>query len=101
LLSIAIIGANYTNDFAIVIAFMSVALFRSSIASAITWALLSEIAPKELLGMSALYSMWQLLGGTTSPMVVGLSSTNPLVYCALVYAAVLALIGAYPISSCR
>jgi len=96
LLSVSIIGANYTNDFGIVIGFMSVAFFGQGIASAIAWALLSEIAPKELLGMSgSVFNVAANLGGTLSPMVVGfiVSYTHSFT-AALVYAASLALIGA-------
>jgi ACS family D-galactonate transporter-like MFS transporter len=96
LLSISIIGANYTNDFTTVITFMSVAFFGQGIASAIAWALLSEIAPKELLGMSgSVFNVAANLGGTTSPMVVGfiVSYTHSFI-AALIYAACLACIGA-------
>jgi len=96
LLSCSIIGANYTNNFNIVIGFMSVAFFGQGIASAIAWALLSDIAPREMVGTtSGVFNFSANLGGTTSPMVVGFivgathSFTN-----ALVYAACVALVGA-------
>lgn len=96
LLSVSIIGANYTNDFSTVICFMSVAFFGQGIASAIAWALLSDIAPKELLGMTgAVFSFAANLGGTVSPMVVGfIVNATKSFTAALVFAASLALIGA-------
>ena len=96
LLSISIIGANYTNDFNIVIAFMSVAFFGQGIASAVAWALLSEIAPRSMVGTtSGVFNLAANLGGTTSPMVVGfiVNYTHSFT-AALVYAASVALVGA-------
>ncbi|VBB09093.1 Hypothetical protein LUCI_4379 [Lucifera butyrica] len=96
LLSVMIIGANYTDNFNIVIAFMSVAFFGQGIASAVAWALLSDIAPRELVGLTGgVFSFAANLGGTLSPMVIGfiVNATHSFTS-ALVFAASLALIGA-------
>lgn len=72
LLSSVIIGSNYTNDVNIIITFMSIAFFGQGMASAISWALLSEIVPKELVGScGGAYNFVANMGGALSPAIVG------------------------------
>ncbi len=96
LLSSTIVVANYTNDIHVVICSMSVAFFGQGVSSAVAWALLSDIAPRELVGMTGgVFNFCANLGGTISPLAVGLivKSTNSF-EAALFFVAVVALIGA-------
>jgi Sugar phosphate permease len=97
LLSSVIIGSNYTNDINIIITFMSVAFFGQGMASAISWALLSEIVPKELVGScSGVYNFVANLGGTLSPAIVGyLIAKSGSYSSALVFVSVMGLLGAF------
>jgi ACS family D-galactonate transporter-like MFS transporter len=72
LLASFIIGANYTNEINTVIAFMCIAFFGQGMASTVSWALLSEIVPKQLVGLSGgTFNFFSNLGGTLSPLIVG------------------------------
>jgi ACS family D-galactonate transporter-like MFS transporter len=97
LLSSVIIGSNYTNDVNIIITFMSIAFFGQGMASAISWALLSEIVPKELVGScSGVYNFVANLGGTLSPAIVGYLITRTGSYSsALVFVSLMGLLGAF------
>lgn len=71
-LTAAIFGANYTNDINMVIALMSVAFFGQALSSTVTGALMSDIAPKEAVGLAGgLLIFFAMLGSATSPLVVG------------------------------
>jgi MFS transporter, ACS family, D-galactonate transporter len=97
LLSSVIIGANYSNDVNIVITFMSIAFFGQGMASAITWALLSEIVPKELVGScGGTYNFVTNLGGALSPAIVGyLIAATGSYSSALVFVSSMGLLGAF------
>lgn len=97
LLSSVIIGANYSNNVNIVIIFMSIAFFGQGMASAITWALLSEIVPKELVGScGGTYNFVTNLGGALSPAIVGYLITATGSYSsALVFVSSMGLLGAF------
>ena len=97
LLSSVIIGANYSNNVNIVITFMSIAFFGQGMASAITWALLSEIVPKELVGScGGTYNFVTNLGGALSPAIVGYLITATGSYSsALVFVSSMGLLGAF------
>lgn len=96
LLSSVIIGANYTKDVNIVITFMSIAFFGQGMASAISWALLSEIAPKELVGLcGGTYNFVANMGGALSPLIVGYLIVSTGSYSsALVFVSSMGLLGA-------
>lgn len=71
-LAIAIVGANYTNSIAAVIAFMTVSFFGTAMASAVTHAVCSDMAPQGRVGMlSGLQFLCGNIGGMLSPLVVG------------------------------
>lgn len=71
LISASIVGANYVESPALVVAFMSLAFFGNGLAS-ITWSLVSAIAPERLLGLTG--GMFNFVGNLASvgvPIVIG------------------------------
>lgn len=70
--SMVILGANYTDNINGVICFMAIAFFGQAMASTVTGALLSDIAPEGLVGLTGgmLYFIANI-GGTLAPLVVG------------------------------
>lgn len=97
LLSMVILGANYTDDMNLIIVFMAIAFFGQAIASTVTGALLSEIAPAGLVGLTGgmLYFIANV-GGTLAPLVVGLIVQATGGYnLALVYVATVGAIGVF------
>lgn len=72
LLSAVIIGANYTSSINLVIVFMSIAFFGQAMASTVTGALLSDIAPRGMIGtLGGILYFVANAGGTLAPIVVG------------------------------
>lgn len=72
LLSVSIIGANFTNDTFYVILFMTLAFFGNGLAS-ITWVFVSLMAPKHLIGLVG--GVFNLIGGLSAvvvPVVIGI-----------------------------
>lgn len=94
-LSCVILGANYTSSIDAVIAFMALAFFGQAMASTVTGALLSDIAPNGMVGLlgGMLYFV-ATVGGTLAPIVVGfiVKSTGGFNF-ALVYVAAVAALG--------
>jgi ACS family D-galactonate transporter-like MFS transporter len=82
---------NYTSSINVVIAFMAVAFFGQAMASTVTGALLSDIAPNGMVGL--LYFVANV-GVTLAPIVVGfiVKSTGGF-NLALVYVAAVAALG--------
>ena len=71
LLSISIIGANFVEQPAWVIFFMSVAFFGNGLAS-ITWVFVSLLAPKNLIGLTGgTFNFIGGLAGIIVPIVIG------------------------------
>jgi ACS family D-galactonate transporter-like MFS transporter len=71
LLAIAIIGANYVDNPAFIIAFMTLAFFGSGLA-AISWSVVSSIAPANLVGLAS--GCFNFIGtsmGIVVPIVIG------------------------------
>ena len=94
-LSAIIMGANYTNDINTVILFMCAAFFGQAMASTVTGALLSDIAPRGLVGTlgGMLYCVANT-GGLLVPIIVGYSVDWTGGYnVALGYVSVVALMG--------
>lgn len=72
LLSTVIICANYTENISLVIIFMAISFFGQAMASAVSGALLSDLAPKEAVGIAGgLLNFVANLGSATSPLVIG------------------------------
>ncbi|NTW72246.1 MAG: MFS transporter [Eubacteriaceae bacterium] len=97
LLTSVVIGSNFTSDVNIVITFMCIAFFGQGMASAISWALLSEIVPKELVGSSSgVFNFIVNIGGALSPAIVGLLISRTGSYAsAMVFVSAMGLLGAF------
>ena len=71
-LSCFILGANYTSSLNLIILFMSIAFMGQGMASTVTHALLSDIAPQALVGlMGGILFFVSNVGGLLSPLVIG------------------------------
>jgi MFS transporter, ACS family, D-galactonate transporter len=98
LLSTVIIAANYTNDTALVIFFMSLAFFGCGM-SLITWIFVSLLSPKHLVGLTG--GIFNFMGNLTSivvPIVIGYLVQSGDFRPALVFIGVIGLIGAFSYS---
>jgi ACS family D-galactonate transporter-like MFS transporter len=101
LLASTIVIANYVPDGsnAAVIAIMSVAFFGQGMTN-LGWTVISDVAPKELIGLTAgIFNFSANLAGIVTPLVIGYTyqSTGSFVG-PLIYIAVVALIGAFSYS---
>jgi ACS family D-galactonate transporter-like MFS transporter len=94
LLATSIIGANYVNSPALIIAFMSLAFFGMGLAS-ITWSLVASIAPERLLGLTGgIFNFFGSLSGIVVPIIIGYLARDYGFSAGLTYVAVVAFIGA-------
>ena len=95
LLCSTMISANFLDSNAAVIAVMSVAFFGQGLAG-LGWTLLSDVAPKEMMGLTGgLFNFFTNLAGIITPLVVGfvVGATGSF-YGALAYIGALGLVGA-------
>ena len=93
LLSMTIIGANYTNSTFLIILFLSVAFLGNGLSS-ITWVFVSLLAPKRLIGLIG--GTFNFIGGLSAvvtPIVIGYLVEDGDFEPALIYIAALAFIG--------
>lgn len=94
LISTCIIGANYVDSTALVIACLALAFFGNGLAS-ITWSLVSTLAPERLLGLTGgMFNFIGNLSAITTPLVIGFLATGDSFAPAITYIAVMALAGA-------
>ena len=96
LLASVIVTANYVDNDYKVIGILSLAFFAQGMA-ALGWTLVSDIAPKGLLGLTGgIFNFAANLAGIITPLVIGLivAATGSFVG-ALMFIAVVALIGAF------
>ena len=94
LLSGCIVGANYTNDTALVIFFMSLAFFGAGMAL-ISWVFVSILSPKHLIGLTG--GVFNFMGNLASiivPIVIGYLVRGGDFEPALVFIGALGLAGA-------
>lgn len=94
LLSTSIVGANYVNNTSLIIMFMAIAFFGNGLAS-ITWVFVSTLAPKHLVGLTG--GVFNFIGGLASivvPLVIGFLAQGGSFAPALVFIAIVALLGA-------
>ncbi|MFP3887151.1 MFS transporter [Priestia filamentosa] len=94
LLSTSIVGANYVNNTSLIIMFMAIAFFGNGLAS-ITWVFVSTLAPKHLVGLTG--GVFNFIGGLASivvPIVIGFLAQGGSFAPALVFIAIVALLGA-------
>lgn len=93
LLSMAIVGANYTDSTFLIILFLSIAFFGNGLAS-ITWVFVSLLAPTRLIGLIG--GVFNLMGGLSAvvtPIVIGYLVEDGQFEPALFYIGILAFIG--------
>ena len=92
-MTVFMLGANYTDSSALVIVFMSIAIFGNGFAS-ITWSLVSVLAPERLLGLTG--GMFNFIGNLSSiatPVVIGYLVTDIDFAPAFVYRAAVTIVG--------
>lgn len=93
LLSLSIIGANYTDSTFMVIFFLSLAFFGNGLAS-ITWVFISLLSPKRLIGLIG--GVFNFIGGlaaVVTPIVIGYLVTEDNFAPALFYVGAMAFLG--------
>ncbi|CAD6545702.1 MFS transporter [Paraburkholderia metrosideri] len=91
----SIVLANYVESTATVIAILCIAYFAQGM-SALAWMIVSDIAPKGLLGLSGgLFNLFANAAGIVTPLVIGLivNATGSFVY-ALAFISAVTLVGA-------
>lgn len=94
LLSAFILGANYVNMPGLIIFFMSLSFFGVGFAS-ITWIFVSTLAPKHLINLTGgVFNFIGQLAGIIVPVVIGFLARGGSFAPALVFVAVLGLLGA-------
>jgi ACS family D-galactonate transporter-like MFS transporter len=90
----SIIGANYVDSDAAVIAILSFAFFGQGMVG-LGWTLISDVAPKHLMGLTGgIFNTCSNLAGIVTPLVIGfiISATGSFFY-ALVYVCAAAVAG--------
>ncbi len=93
LLSMSVIGANYTDSTFFVILFLTLAFFGNGLAS-IAWVFISTMAPKHLIGLVG--GVFNLIGGLSAvviPVAIGFLVEDGDFAPALVFIACLTLLG--------
>ena len=94
LLSGCIVGANYTNDTALVIFFMSLAFFGAGMAL-ISWVFVSILSPKHLIGLTGgVFNFMGNLASIVVPIVIGYLASGGNFKPALVFIGALGIAGA-------
>ncbi|MGA2247781.1 MAG: MFS transporter, partial [Verrucomicrobiota bacterium] len=94
LLCTSIVGANYTQNQTMIIVCLTVAGFGNGFSS-ITWALVSSVAPKRLLGLTGgAFNFFGNLSSITVPLVIGFLVKGGSFAPALAFVAGFALTGA-------
>jgi ACS family D-galactonate transporter-like MFS transporter len=94
LVSVLILGANYVDSPALIILFMSLSFFGVGFAS-ITWIFVSTLAPKHLIDITGgVFNFIGQLSGIIVPIVIGLLASGGNFAPALVFVAVMGLLGA-------
>jgi ACS family glucarate transporter-like MFS transporter len=67
----AILLCNFTDSQALVLTFMSIAFFGKGVAS-LGWAVLSDVAPRELTGLSgSIFNTFGNVSGIVTPVIIG------------------------------
>jgi ACS family D-galactonate transporter-like MFS transporter len=97
LLASTIVIANFVTRDTVVIAIMSVAFFGQGMCN-LGWTLLTDVAPKQLMGLSGgVFNLCANLAGIVTPLVVGfvVGATGSFVW-ALAFIGALALAGVFP-----
>jgi ACS family D-galactonate transporter-like MFS transporter len=94
LLSVSIVGANYTNDTAMIIFFLALAFFGAGMAL-ISWVFVSILSPKHLIGLTG--GVFNFMGNLASiivPIAIGYLAKGGDFRPALAFIGILGFIGA-------
>lgn len=95
LISMIIVGANYTDNIVVIVTLLALAFFGNGFASQ-AWSLISSIAPVHLIGLSGgCFNFFGGLGGMSVPIVVGYLSQYYGFGPALIYIAAIALLSIF------
>jgi ACS family D-galactonate transporter-like MFS transporter len=94
LLSVSIVGANYTNDTTMVIFFLALAFFGAGMAL-ISWVFVSILSPRHLIGLTGgVFNFMGNLASIVVPIVIGYLAKGGDFRPALVFIGTLGFIGA-------
>ncbi len=94
ILSVSIIGANYTGDTTMIIFYMSLAFFGSGMAL-ISWVFVSVLSPKHLIGLTGgVFNFMGNLASIVVPIAIGYLAQGGDFKPALVFIGALGLLGA-------
>ncbi len=94
ILSGSIVGANYVNDTALIISFMSLSFFGVGMAC-ISWVFVSLLSPKHLIGLTGgIFNFMGNLASIIVPIVIGVLASGGNFKPALVFVGTLGIIGA-------
>lgn len=94
LLTLMIVGANYTTNPYIVILFMSIAFFGNGLAT-ITWVFVTLLSPPELLGLAGgIFNLCGALSSIVIPIIIGFLVSSGSYSSSIVFIASIALLGA-------
>ena len=94
ILSGSIVGANYVDDTALVISFMSIAFFGAGMAL-ISWVFVSLLSPKHLIGLTGgIFNFMGNLASIVVPIVIGFLASGGNFKPALVFIGALGIAGA-------
>lgn len=98
IISGSIIGANYVEDTALVIGFMSLAFFGAGMAL-ISWVFVSLLSPKHLIGLTGgIFNFMGNLASIVVPIVIGFLASGGDFKPALVFIGTLGIVGAFSYS---
>ncbi|MFY0598144.1 MAG: MFS transporter [Cyclobacteriaceae bacterium] len=93
LLSVSVVGANYTDSTFLIIMFLAIAFFGNGFAS-INWVFVSIMAPKNLLGLvGGVFNAIGSIAAVLTPIVIGYLVEDGDFRPALIYVSVVAVIG--------
>ena len=93
-LSGSIVGANYVDDTALIISFMSLAFFGAGMAL-ISWVFVSLLSPKHLIGLTGgIFNFAGNLASIVVPIVIGFLASGGNFKPALVFVGALGIVGA-------
>ncbi len=94
ILSGSIVGANYVDDTALVISFMSIAFFGAGMAL-ISWVFVSLLSPKHLIGLTGgIFNFMGNLASIVVPIAIGYLASGGNFAPALVFIGTLGIVGA-------
>ncbi len=94
IISVSIVGANYSNDTAIIIFFMALSFFGAGMAL-ISWVFVSILSPKHLIGLTGgVFNFMGNLASIVVPIVIGYLVRGGNFQPALLFIGALGLVGA-------